>query len=220
MENHKNILFETASFLFKFVAYILTMKKILSAILLLCIAATAFAQKTYHNKAFGITIQIPQTWWEDNRNGIPADNEIPDSERTKMLADSRSVFLTLFYDRETVKEGGNYIPKMQFNVAGYYEKGIDALKKATIANAEKLKKFQPDFTYIESPKEITISGIKSMYYIAEYSMLINGKPAMIRTHTYIIPYKNYIFHLNFTDEKNGKDRSKEFKEAVKTIKIG
>ena len=139
------------------------MKKIFPVFILLCASTTLLAQKIYHNKAFGITIQIPQTWWEDNRNGIPADSEITDSERTKILADSRSVFLTLFYDRETIKEGGNYIPKMQFNVAGNYDKSFDVLKKATIANAEKLKKFQPDFQYLQEPKEITISGIKSLY---------------------------------------------------------
>lgn len=195
------------------------MKKIL-ALLLILTAGTAFAQKKYHNKAFGLYIEVPQTWWEDNRNGIPADAELPESERTKILADSRSVFLTLFYDRETVKEGGNYIPKMQFNVAGNYEKGFDKLLKATKANAEKLKTFQPDFEYIKQPQEITISGIKSVYYIAKYSMLVNGQNTVIRTHTYIIPYKNYIFHLNFTDEVGGNDRSKEFEAAIKSIKIG
>lgn len=206
--------------MFKFVAYIIAMKKILPVLLLLCTITTAFAQKTYTNKGFGFFIEIPKTWWEDNRNGFPPDTPLGDSERSKMLADSQSVFLTLFYDRETVKEGGNYIPKMNFSVAGYYEKGIDALKKATIANAEKLKKFQPDFIFIQKPKEMTIGGIKSMYYVAKYSMLVNGKTAMIRTHTYIIPYKNYIFHLNFTDEIGGNDRAKEFEAAIKSIKIG
>lgn len=196
------------------------MKKFIAAFILCLTAGAAQAQKIYHNKAFGITIEVPQTWWEDNRNGVPANVELPDSERNKILDDSRSVFLTLFYDRETIKEGGNYIPKMQFNVAGNSEKNFKKLLKATAKNAESLKKYQPDFKLVQKPKKIEISGIKSVYYIATYSMMVKGKKATIRTYTYIIPYRNYIFHLNFTDEINGKDRSKEFEEAVKTIKIG
>ena len=195
------------------------MKKIL-AFLLVLTAGTAFAQKKYENKAFGLYIEVPQTWWEDNRNGIPANAQFTELEKAKILADSRSVFLTLFYDRETIKDGGNYTPKMQFNVAGNYEKGYSALLKATKANTEKLKAFQPDFKFVKEPGEITISGIKSVYYIATYSMLVNGINTIIRTHTYIVPYKNYIFHLNFTDEVGGKDRSKEFEEAIKSIKVG
>lgn len=206
-------------FLFKFALYFYAMRKILALILLL-ITGTAFAQKKYENKTFGFYIEVPQTWWEDNRNGFPRDAQLSDVEKAKILADSRSVFLTLFYDRETIKEGGNYTPKMQFNVAGNYEKGYDVLLKSTIANAEKLKTFQPDFKMVKAPGEITVSGIKSVYYIATYSMMVNGKNTIIRTHTYIIPYKNYIFHLNFTDEQGGTDRSKEFEEAIKSIKIG
>lgn len=196
------------------------MKKTLIALLLLLSVSSAFAQKIYNNKAFGFTIEIPQTWWEDNRDGFPAHIEVSDAERRKILDDSRSVFLTLFYDRETIKEGGNYTPKMQFNVAGNSEKDPKKLLKATEKNAEALKKYQLDFKFVQKPKQIEISGIKSVYYIATYSMIVNGKNTTIRTYTYVIPYKNYVFHLNFTDEIKGKDRSKEFEEAVKTIKIG
>lgn len=196
------------------------MKSTFTAFLLLLSMNFAFAQKIYHNKGFGLSIEIPQTWWEDNRNGFPAHIELSGSERNKILDDSRSVFLTLFYDRETIKEGGNYIPKMQFNVAANSEKDIKKLLKATKLNAESLKKYQPEFKLLQKPKQIEISGIKSVYYISTYSMMVNGKNTTIRSYTYIIPVRNYVFHLNFTDEINGKDRSKEFEEAVKTIKIG
>ncbi|MFL9835923.1 hypothetical protein ABS768_00340 [Flavobacterium sp. ST-75] len=196
------------------------MKKIFTASLIFLCLSSAFAQKIYHNKGFGITIEIPQTWWEDNRNGFPAEIELSKSERKKILDDSNSVFLTLFYDRETIKEGGNYIPKMQFNVASNYEKDFKVLLKATENNVKIQKKFQPDFKLVKKPKEVKIAGIKSIGYVATYSMMVNGKTTTIRSFTYVIPYNNYVFHLNFTDEINGKDRSKEFEAAVKTIKIG
>ena len=196
------------------------MKNTITVFLLLLCMNFTYAQKIYHNKGFGITIEIPQTWWEDNRNGFPAHIELGNTERNKILEDSRSVFLTLFYDRETIKEGGNYIPKMQFNVAANSERDIKNLLKATKQNAESLKKYQPDFKLVQKPKQVEISGINSVHYITTYSMMVNGKNTTIRSYTYIIPVRNYVFHLNFTDEINGKDRSKEFEKAVKTIKIG
>ena len=79
----------------------------------------------------------------------------------------------------------------------------------------------PDFAYIDPPTEITISEIKSVYFIGSYSMKSqNGDSINIRSRTYAIPYKNYLFQVNFIDGPTNEDCSKEFDNLIKTIKIG
>jgi len=176
------------------------------------------AQQTYHNKAFGISINIPAGWMEGTPKGVDSNLQLSKKERTALLEKEGSVYLVNFFKLFVTGSDG-LIPKIQINTVIKPEKTFADFKKEAIASADKLKKNLSDFEYIQRPEEITISGIKSIYFIIQYTMVINGKEMNIRNHTYAIPYQNYLFHISLVDGPS-EDCTALFENLIKTIKVG
>lgn len=192
--------------------------KLIYSIVFCMILSAASAQQTYHNRAFGIAIDIPAGWIEGTPKGIDSNLEFSNKERTALLEKEGSVYLVNFH-KSYVVWTDELIPKIQINTVIKPEKTFAEFKKEATASADKLKKNLSDFEYIQRPEEITISGIRSIYFIIQYTMVINGKEMNIRNHTYAIPYQNYLFHISLVDGLSN-DCTALFENLIKTIKVG
>ena len=192
--------------------------RLIYSIVFCMIFIASSAQQTYHNKAFGISINIPAGWMEGTPKGVDSNLQLSKKERTALLEKEGSVYLVNFFKLFVTGSDG-LIPKIQINTVIKPEKTFADFKKEAIASADKLKKNLSDFEYIQRPEEITISGIKSIYFIIQYTMVINGKEMNIRNHTYAIPYQNYLFHISLVDGPS-EDCTALFENLIKTIKVG
>lgn len=193
------------------------MKLIFTSVIIL-IFNMATAQTTYHNKAFGILAIMPQGWFKGSNSDTTKNLELTDQLRTNMLIEKGSVYLTDYFNGIASSKGG-LTPKIQINTVLKTEKTFAEFKKETIRSAELLKKDLDNFQYLQRPAEINISGIKSLYFIIKYDMVVMGKKMHIRNHTYAIPYKNYLFHISLVDGET-ENCTEAFEKFIKTIKIG
>lgn len=184
---------------------------------LLFFATIAQAQRNYYNNAFGISITIPEGWLEANYPDTTFKLTLTDKERTELL-EREDVYLTSFFERRAMVKGG-LIPKVQMNCIIKPESSFEEFKSKFIESTEHLVKQLENVKFIQKTEEITVSGIKSMHFVIEYSWEVAGTKMRTRNHTYAIPYKNYMFHISLTDG-NSADCSAIFDELVKTVKVG
>lgn len=201
------------------------MKKILPLILLILISSAAlYGQKTFENKKFGFSMREPENWLVAGNEELKKNLEnfdISDEKLEGMLKTAQgTLLLTAYYKYDTeVKEG--LIPKIQIDIRPNKTKDFLHFKTSLTKSAENFKKYFEDFEFIQEPKEIVVSGIKSVFFICKFTMkLQDGQQLKVRARVYSIPYKNYFFQVNFTDGQVEEDNSKLFDELVKTIKIG
>jgi hypothetical protein len=176
------------------------------------------AQTSYHNKAFGIAFQIPKGWMLGTGTPTVKDEFYTDAERDKILQNEKSIYLgDYFFGPASI--GFGLIPKFQVNVVNKPEKTYLAYKKKFEDSAKKMSTFLTNFKVIKQPTETTVSGIKCMYIISEYTMVVQGINRSVRNRTYGVPYKNYLFHLSLIDGED-QDKTEDFDAFINSIKIG
>lgn len=201
------------------------MKRILPIILLILISITLLnGQKTFENKKFGFSIQEPSNWIVTTNKELISNLEkfeFSEDGLARLLAvEKGSVVLTAF-SKYDAKEKVGLIPTIQIRVRTGHARNFQAFKAAIIKSMENSKMLFENFEYVEEPKEVEISGIKSVLLITRFTARSkNGAELKAKSRIYAIPYKNYFFQLNFNDGQNSEDCTKLFDELVKTIKIG
>lgn len=182
---------------------------------MLLILYNASAQTKYTNNAFGISAIMPEGWEVGDYPDTTKDLKLNDAERTKMLKDKGSVYLTNYHKLYNPFRG----PKIQIDAIFKPEKTYEEFKKEAIISADKLKNHFKNFEYLQKPLEVTVGGIKSIHFIIKHDMMVAGIEMKVRNHIYGVPYKNYLFMISLTDIESD-DCATVFDEFVKTINIG
>lgn len=199
------------------------MKKNLSLLILILFSTTLlFGQKTFENKKFGFSMQEPKDW-------IAATNdELKDSlksfdiseENIAKMTQKGTILLTAYY-KYSAEEAAGVNPKIQIDIRPKNTKDFQQFKTSLTKSAESIKRYFEDYEFIEEPKEVVISGIKSVYFAAKFTLKTQtGEQLKVRAKVYSIPYKTYFFQVNFVDGQVEPDNSKLYDELVKTIRIG
>jgi len=203
----------------------INIKKILPIIVLIIISTTLlFGQKNFENKNFGFSIQEPKDWIVAANKELIKNFEkldFTDENLVKIFQNEKQfIFLTAFIKYD-VNEHAGLIPKIQVSVLPQNTKDFQQFKVAITKTANNLKNFIEGYELIQEPKEIEISGIKSVYFLGKLTVKTQkGMELKSRNRILAIPYKNYFFQISFVDEEIGENSSELFDALVKTIKIG
>lgn len=198
------------------------MKKITLLIAMLTINV-AFCQKRFENKQYGFSIEEPHNWQIANNDETLKNldkYDLTDEAVQELLKKNKgSILLTSFYKYEAHKHAG-LIPTIKINMRENPIREFAAFKSMVGQSSKGFVTVFPDFTYIQEPTEIEISGIKSVFFSGKYTMKAqNGTEMKIKSRTCAIPYGNYFFQVNFIDGQTKDDCTAEFDALVKTIKI-
>jgi hypothetical protein len=201
------------------------MKKNFQAIFLIFILVTVqCGQKKLDNKNFGFSMQAPENWIAANREEITKNLErveMSEEKFAEMVKTNNGSILLMSYYKYDIKEKAGLIPKIQVDVRPNKTKDFQQFKSSIIKSAEDFKKFLEDYEFIEEPKEIEISGLKSVVVNGKFTLKTqDGQVMKARARIYSIPYKNYFFQVSMTDGQVEEDNSRLFDELVQTIKIG
>lgn len=201
------------------------MKKYLFLTLVfLTLSFQGLGQEVYENKKFYFSMQQPNKWFIANNKEL-LDNlnkiELTEESLAKFVSDSKEeILLTGFYKYNPKTKTG-LIPTIQIRVRANKTKNFQSFKSDLIKSSKSFNKYFEDFGFIEEPKEIEISGIKSVVFVFQFTMKTQYNQILkVRSRAYAIPQKSYFFQINFTDGQTEEDCTKEFDELVKTIKIG
>ncbi|KAF2509734.1 hypothetical protein E0W72_09470 [Flavobacterium arcticum] len=198
------------------------MKQLILTFLLLNIV-TSFAQRRFENKTFGFSMQEPMGWIWGNEDDLARNLDKLDIDEEKLLKiikehEGSVLILSVYkYNPQTHK---GLVPAIQINVRERNNDDFGAFKSDIIRSARSFDGLYDDFEFIEEPKNIKISHIKSIYFVTKFTMHTeNGQTHRVRSRIYVIPWKHYYFQINMTDDLMGEDCSKEFLRLIKTIKI-
>ncbi|HYD90491.1 MAG TPA: hypothetical protein VEA37_03270, partial [Flavobacterium sp.] len=71
--------------------------RLIYSIVFCMIFIASSAQQAYHNKAFGISINIPAGWMEGTPKGVDSNLQLSKKERTALLEKEGSVYLVNFF---------------------------------------------------------------------------------------------------------------------------
>ena len=197
------------------------MKKSILFFLLLTMNV-AFSQKRFEGK-HGFSMEEPHHWQIANNDELLANlnkYDLDDDALKALLKENKgSILLTSFYKYETNKHAG-LIPTIKINMRQNPAKEFSTFKSMISQSSKGFETVFPDFTYIQEPVEVEISGIRSVFFSGKYTMKTqNGTELKIKSRTYAIPYGDYFFQVNFIDGQTTDDCTEEFDALVKTIKV-
>lgn len=188
------------------------MKQKIFYTLLICFNLS-FAQERFESKTFGFSVDIPEEWsLNDYETDVHGNVKLSEAEKQNLFKDGYHVYLGYLY--KTSYTGLN--PKIQFNIALKHEKSFEDFKKAVIESAKRIN-YLDNLKFTVHPTEITVAGIKSIYFSMTYTVPESNKT--IRSTTYAIPYNKYMYNINFLDIPSDEDCSELFEKLIQTIKI-
>lgn len=175
--------------------------------------------KTYTNKTFEISVDIPALWREGKPEGFDPETILDNKQRTAILEKEGSIYLVNFFEAYTILPKKGPSPKIQINAVYKPEVSFEEFKKEAIRSADKLDEYLDNFKYIRHAEEIIIAEIKSIHFEFSYTMVVEGKKVELRNHTYAIPFHDFLFHISMVDGLSH-DSKQIFENFSKTIKIG
>lgn len=199
-------------------------KLVSSTFLILFFTGLLFGQKVFENKKFGFSMREPENWIvltdaELKKNLDKFD--ITEEKLKGIFQTSRgTILLTAYAKYEATKKAG-LIPKVQVDIRPNGTKNFKQFKASLTRSAENIGKLLEDYEFVQSPEEITVSGIRSVVLTTKFSITMqDGQELKVRARVYGIPYKSYFFQVNMVDGQSEEDNSELFDELAKTIKIG
>jgi hypothetical protein len=201
------------------------MKKIIILSILAFILISATLHKdVFKNIQYGFSMQKPDKWIEADNKEILKNLEkivLTDEELDKFISDHQgSVLLTSYYKYDPKSVSG-LIPTIQVNVRQNPTTNYQQFKNVMTQSAYDMKNFLKDFEFETEPQTMEISGIKSIYFIGNFSLETQTRESIkVRSRTYAIPYKNYFFQVNLTDGQKKEKCDELFESIIKTIKVG
>jgi len=180
----------------------------------------ASAQKIFENKQYGFSIEEPHNWVIATNDEVVKNlkKEVEDNLSEFLKSNKASISVVNFYKYKTNEHPG-LIPTIKVLLCQNPSKYPTDFKAMISRSSKSFEKIFPDFEYIKAPSEILISNIKSVYFIAKYSMKTRNGIIKVRSRTYAVPYGKFFYQINFIDGQLEDDCSAEFDELVKTIKI-
>jgi hypothetical protein len=201
------------------------MKKLSPIILLILLSTTLlWGQKTFENKKFGFSMQAPKNWLVIENSELTKNLEkldLTEADVANLLKNSKTSISLTAYVKYDFKLKSGLIPKIQIDVRLNKAKNLLQFKTAAIQTANDFKKIFGGFEFIQEPKEIEISGIKSVSFIGKFTLKTQkGAELKVKSRVLAIPYKNYFFQITMVDGQVEENNSKLFDEIIETIKIG
>ncbi len=200
------------------------MKKLL-LISLSMFCLTAAAQKNrYENESYGFSMDEPEGWiWannEDLKQNL-SKLDLDDKKLLTIIKDHKgSLLLMSFYKYDPMTYSG-LIPALQVNVREKRNKDFEVFKSHVVKSANGFKDLYTDYQFIDTPKEIKVNNIKSIYFSGKFTMKTQkGEQYRVRSKTYVIPYKEFYFQITLTDGVLTEDCTALFEELIESIKIG
>lgn len=193
--------------------------KQLYLIALLSIGSVVTAQTLYKNLTYDFSVEIPSGWSKESVGNSKAQKKLTEAERTKKLQHEKSVYLVSYSKRSVLSLLRVPEPKIQINAVYKPQNDFAAFKKEAVRSAGLLKEHLDNFEFVSEPAELTISGIKGIWFAAQYTMRIDGKNIAVRCRTYGIPYKDYVLHISMVDMPR-QDCSEEFDSIIRSLAVG
>ena len=193
-----------------------------AAILFIC-APSVFGQTTFVNRQYGLEMQEPKGWIVTNKAALETNLtklDFDDAKLTRLLNDAKGTILLSAYQKYDVSTRAGLIPTIKLQVRSKQPSTFKDFQQQILRSTEGFKKIFDENERIGEPREVEISGIKSL--LLTYSFVLktnNGRELKVRSRTYAIPLNSYFFQLNFIDGQD-EDCSVEFDQLVGTIKIG
>ncbi|RZK58611.1 MAG: hypothetical protein EOO91_07810 [Pedobacter sp.] len=214
------------------------MKKVSLLLMLIILSKGVFAQKTFKDKYFGISINEPKNWIVKSNIAF-IDSLIGEKANESDLADaidknSGSILLASFYKFNQDK--GGFIPVVQINILNNPAETFEDFLADMKESAAVFRSSFNDFSFINEPELLMINNQKTVHFSGKF--IINGTKSInvkvgdqklngnqtykisVRTKVYAIPYGNYFFQLSFTDNLDVKEDEKMFEELLTSIRIG
>ena len=192
--------------------------------IILFFANHLFCQTFFKSKEFRFEMQEPTNWIVTSNETLVNNLQKIDfsDEKIKEMLETKngSILLTSYYKYDQKTHAG-LIPTIQVLVRTKYGKDYNEFKQSIIASNNELKNHFENYKNIINPTDTIISGIKCIYFLSSFTLKYkNGLELNVRSRTYAIPYKNYFFQINFTDDLTGEKCDNEFDALINTIKIG
>lgn len=193
-------------------------------VLLIGFVHFVYGQDTFVNKQYGFAMQEPKDWILTNKAALK-DNltkfEINDAALAKLLKDNNGTILLAAYYKYDPSIKSGLIPTIQIQVRSKSPSTYKEFEQQILRSAEQFKKVFDKYETIGEPREVEISGLRTLLIVGKFNIKMNdGQILKVRSRTYTIPLKTYFFQLNFTDGYEEEDCSSEFDGLVKTIKVG
>jgi hypothetical protein len=201
------------------------MRKNLQAILLIFISATfLLGQKTFESKKFDFSMQEPKDWIIIEKSELIKNLEkldFTEAELEQLIKNSKGSIPIIVYVKYDHTKKAGLIPKIQIDVRANNTKNFPQFKAALTQFTQSLKEVFEGFEFIQEPKEIEVSGIKSVMFIGRFAIKTQkGEELKVRSRVLAVPYKNYFFQVNLIDGQIEEDNAELFDKIIKTIKIG
>jgi hypothetical protein len=200
------------------------MKKfLLTLIFILSSTVLLFGQKTFENKQFEFSIQQPKDWLVNENVNI--NNQFENLKLSKdaaqlLLKNSQGLVSLIEFVKNDANFKGGVYTKIGVDVRENPARNFAQFKDAMVKGAKNLKNLFDEFELIEEPKEVEVSGIKSIAFAGKFKVRTQGGGGFkVRNRVLAIPYKSYFFQIGII-EGELEDNSKLFEDLIKTIKIG
>ena len=194
---------------------------LLSALFIL--QCTTRAQNVLESKQFGIKISKPETWivatntdLQNNLSKIKFDDE----ELQKVINSNKGVLTLSSYYKYKIDSAAGLIPTIKVSIRANPTTNMSDFKQVMIASTDRVKTVVKNFEFIETFKEVNVSGFPSLYYNCRYSLAqSNGTDIKVRNRYYMIPKGIYFISISLMDNETNEDCSKVLDKFIKDIQL-
>jgi hypothetical protein len=181
------------------------------------------AQKVFKDERYGFSMDEPKDWYVGDKKVLTQNldkYELNEADLAKLIKDNKgSLLLSTFYKYDP-KEFAGIIPTIQINVRQNPTQNFEQFNASISKSAESFKAIFPDFTLTVQPQVKEVNGIKSNYFVGNYTLVAKqGGAKKINVRCLAIPSASYFFQLTFIDELGDKANAELFDQLVNSIKI-
>lgn len=197
-----------------------------AAVLFVIVAfvGAAAAQKVFVNKPYGFAMEEPKGWIATDKSALTENLkkfEMEDADLERLLKENSGSILLAAYTKYSPSKKAGLIPTIQVSVRSKPPLPYERFSRSIVQSVERMNQTFEEFEFIGAPQDVDISGIRSVFMMARFTMASRaGKLMKIRSRMFAIPLEKYFFQVNFTDGFGNEDCTEEFERWVKTIKIG
>lgn len=172
--------------------------------------------------AEGLNLKLvpPQNWTEKSEKEI--FKQIYKKGADDKLKQSREINKNFRVLKSYLKYGDpnhlGIIPTIQIQIHDNHDKYIKNFERTVSKKVQWMIDNLDGYELLASPKKENVDGVAVVHFSIVHNQVIDGITAKIRSHIYMIPNGNTLYQLTFNDYE-GDDCSKEFEEAIKSIKL-
>ncbi len=189
----------------------------------LFICSPSFSQDVYENKQVGIKAVKPQHWIlatnGDVQNSL--DKLKFTEEALQKIINSNNGTLTLCtLAKYHIDSVSGLIPTIKVIIRENPAADMGEFKEMMTESTNRAKTVVKNFEFIDDFKEITISGIPSLFYSCRYSLtLADGEQMNIRARYYMIPKNGHFISISLMDNEDNENCSLVFDQFISALEL-